>query len=475
MKKKLFTTAMFGAVITGLSLTSCSKDTNVDPNPSGGDDIRWITLTGAYPEGTSAGDGGTLAYAITPENAANPNYEVDLFKMDGSRYVVGFGLKSKRTARVQASEDGKYLYNIQYTGTEGGVFNKYKVSGEGKYEEEGYELNTAVILGTSPRWVKAAEGIGVGVSFGEALDPYTGTAPNFQYRHPKGKIRIANLDLNNTAITNTGSVDIDLGAELEGQGYHVWRADVPVLNQARDKVFIGLGIRRHDLNGTVTRNPNTGAITGWATTTNRTLGTTTMVLDYPSLRNPKLITSTVANTDNLSYRTMTQYVGTDEHIYQAATSMGSGHQILRISKTTNDYDNGYNFSLNTALGISDAGIRAFRYIKDGVGVVLYTRSGTAGGYIALVDLNAKTATKLAIDIETDAGFSGLTAAQNGGTALTGTFGQFQNIGVAGDYVYVPMTPNGKDGNLYVINWKTKEVKKGAKLKNASNSFFIGAY
>src|SRR5690606_108753 len=138
-------------------------------------------------------------------------------------------------------------------------------------------------------------------------------------------------------------------------------------------------------------------------------------------------------TDNLSYRTMTQYVGTDGHIYQAATSMGNGHQILRISKTTNDYDNSYDFDLNAALGIDDAGIRAWRYVKDGIGVVLYTRSNTDGGYLALIDLNAKTATKLATDLESD-------------EALSTTFGQYQNIGAAGDYVYVPLTPSGKDGS-----------------------------
>jgi hypothetical protein len=447
--------AMFTAAIAAVTLGSCSKN---DPTPEPNeDDTRWITLTAAFPDATgTAGNGGTLAYAITPENAANPNYEVRIF--DQGR---GFSLKSQRTARVQASEDGKYLYNIQYTGADGGVFNKYKVSGEGAYEEVGYELNTAVILGTSPRWTKAAEGIGVGVSFGDALAPYTGTAPNFIYRHPKGSVRIATIDLNNTAITNTGSVAIDLGTDLESQGYHVWRADVPVLNQAKNKLFIGLGIRRHDLNGTVTYNSN-GAISGWQTTTDRSLGTTTLVVDYPSLRNPKLITSTVAGTDNLSYRTMTQYVGTDGHIYQAATSMGSGHQILRISKTTDEYDNAYDFSLNATLGIQDAEIRAFRYIRDGIGVVLYTRGTVVGGYVALVDLNAKTATKLTTDAEANA-------------ALSSTFEQYQNIGVNGDYVYVPLTPSGEDGNLYVINWKTKEINKGARLTNQSGSFFIGAY
>lgn len=462
MKKNLFKLVLF-STITALTLGSCSNDDNDSGTDSVENNERWITLTGSFPDATgTAGNGGTRAYAITPENAANPNYEVDLFKMDGEKYVNGFALKSSRTARVQASADGKFLYNIQYTGTEGGVFNKYSVSGAGKYEEVGFELNTAVILGTSPRWVKAAEGIGVGVSFGDALDPYTGTAPNYVYRHPKGVIKIANIDLNNTAITNTGAINVDLGADLEAKGYHIWRADVPVLNEAKTKLYIGVGIRRHNVNGTVTTNATTGAITGWATSTARDLGTVTYVVDYPSLKNPKIITSTKAVTDNLSYRTMTQYVGTDGNIYQAATSMGSGSQILRISKSTNEYDNTYDFNLNAALSISDAGIRAFRYIKDGVGVVLYTRTNTPGGYVALINLNDKTATKLATEIETDA-------------ALSTTLGQFQNIGLVSDNVYLPLTPAGKDGNIYIIDTKAKTIKKGAKLKAASGSFYLGAY
>lgn len=461
MKKNLFRIVLF-STITAFTLGSCSNDDNNDSGDnSGNDGTRWITLTGSFPDANgTAGNGGTRAYAITPENAANPNYEVDLFKMNGAEYIEGFALKSSRTARVQASADGKFLYNIQYTGTEGGVFNKYSVSGAGKFEEVGYELNTAVILGTSPRWVKAAEGIGVGVSFGDALDPYTGTAPNYVYRHPKGIIKIANIDLKNTAITNTGSINVDLGTELESEGYHVWRADVPVLNQAKDKLYIGLGIRRHDINGTVTTNATSGAINGWSRTDERNLGTVTYVVDYPSLRNPKIITSENTMTDNLGYRTMTQYVGTDGHIYQATAT--SGPDILRISKTTNDYDQSYHFNLNTALGITGASIKAWRYVKDGVAVVLYTTTSAAGGYIALINLNDKTAVKLATDIETDA-------------ALSTTLGQFQNIGLVGDNIYVPLTPAGKDGNIYIVNTKTKEIKKGAKLKAASGSFYLGAY
>ena len=80
----------------------------------------------------------------------------------------------------------------------------------------------------------------------------------------------------------------------------------------------------------------------------------------------------------------------------------------------------------------------------------------------MINLNDKTAVKLATDIETDA-------------AISTTLGQFQNIGLVGDNIYVPLTPAGKDGNIYIINTKTKEIKKGAQLKAASGSFYLGAY
>ena len=458
MKKKLFKIALFSTV-TALTLGSCSNDDNDSPTAPVEESTRWITLTGSFPdaEGT-AGNGGTRAYAITPENAANPDYVVDLFKMNGAEYVEGFALKSSRTARVQASEDGKFLYNIQYTGTDGGVFNKYSVSGAGKYEEVGFELNTASILGTAPRWVKSAEGIGVGVYSGTVTTVYGGTAPNFVYKSRDCEVKIAAIDLNNTAITNTAIFNFPWTDAERAAGYSVGRVDVPVLNQAKDKLYIGCNVAKVD--PTKTPTVNASGVPVWPSDAANINGTKTLVVDYPSLKNPKVITSTLTKTNNHGYRTMTQYVGTDGNLYQATAT--SGPDILRISKTTNDYDAAYHFNLNTALGITGAQIKAWRYIKDGVAVVLYTATGTTGGYVALIDLNAKTATKLATDVQADA-------------ELSTTFGQFQNIGVVGDNIYLPLTPAGKDGNIYIINSKTKAIKKGAKLKAASGSFYLGAY
>jgi hypothetical protein len=471
MKNNLLKTAIFGSAIALVTLASCKKNSDpAIPDASGPDtwERKYITLTGAFPdaEGT-AGNGGTMAYAITPEQAIDPNFEVNVF-------TNGYSLRSQRTARVQGSENGNFLYNIQYTGTDGGIFNKYKVDGQKNFVDTREEVDTEPILGASPRWVVAADGIGVGVYASatiKAVDNKEGKDATFEDVTSIAKIAV--LNLNDPQITRQTEFTIPFTAEQTKAGYQIGRIDVPILNAAKTKIYIGCNLTRTDI--TKPSTVNTTGTQAWSTGT-RELGTATLVVDYPSLANPKLIyvDPSVSKVNNHSYRTMTQYVGTDRHVYQATATSGS--QILRINSSTNEYDNSYNFNLKTALGAgNNVVIRAWKYIKDGVGIVLYTENNVDGGYLALIDLNAKTATKLNTDNQNDSGFSGLTAAQNGGTVLTGTFGQFQNIGLVGDNVFVPMTPNGLDGNLYVINWKTKQITKGAKLKNQSGSFYLGAY
>jgi hypothetical protein len=471
MKSNVFKTVIFGSAIALGTLAGCDKNNDGPDNqgPSGPDtwDRQYITLTAAFPdaEGT-AGNGGTRAYAVTLDQAINPNFEVNVFNS-------GYGLRSQRTARVQGSANGNFLYNIQYTGNDGGIFNKYKVEGENNFVDTREEVNTEPILGSAPRWVVAAEGIGVGVYASSTIQA-SGEGAGADFIDVKSEAKIAVLNLNDPQITRQTEFVIPFTAEQTKAGYQIGRIDVPILNAAKTKIFIGCNLTRTDVTKPSGVNAN-GAQT-WTNGT-REVGTATLVVDYPSLANPRLIyvNSAVSKDNNHSYRTMTQYVGTDGHVYQATATSGS--QILRISGTTNEYDNSYNFNLKTALGTSNnVAIRAWRYIKDGVGIVLYTETGVDGGYLALIDLNAGTATKLATDNQTDIGYSGRSANTSQGiTAITGTFGQFQNIGVVGDNVYVPMTPNGVDGNLYVINWKTKQITKGAKLKNQSGSFYLGAY
>lgn len=471
MKNNILKTLIFGSALAIVTLSSCKKNNDpAIPDASGPDvwERKYITLTGAFPDASGeAGNGGTRAYAMTIDQASDPNFEVNVF-------TNGYSLRSQRTARVQGSANGNFLYNIQYTGDDGGIFNKYKVEGGKIFNDTREEVNTEPILGTSPRWVVAADGIGVGV-YASASVTGSKEGADANFIDVKSTAKIAVINLNDPNITRQTEFTIPFTPEQTKAGYQVGRIDVPILNAAKTKIFIGCNLTRINIATPSTVNAN--GVQTWSTSgTTRDLGTATLVVDYPSLANPELIYAdpTISKVNNHSYRTMTQYVGTDGHVYQATATSGS--QILRINSATNQYDNTYNFDLkNTTLG-SNVVIRAWRYIKDGIGVVLYTKNGVDGGYLAIINLNTKTATPLTTENQNDIGYSGRSANANQGiTAIVGTFGQFQNIAVVGDNVYVPMTPNGLDGNLYIINLTNETIKKGAKLKNQSGSFYLGAY
>ncbi len=450
MNTTKFRAVLLAAVIVSGTMVGCKDDGPEEQRVIGGDSREYITLTASIPDAAgTAGNGGTMAYAVTHEQAIDPGFSLNI-------YDNGFGLRSARTARVQASEDGTELYNIQYTGEDGGVFNKYVVKGTANFQDTGQELDLSDIIGTSPRWTKAAEDIGVGVHLTGSTTVTEGEAPNHVFKYTRGQVRIAIIDLENPKVVNSTEFDFPFPSELEAQGYSVGRIDVPILNKDQTKIFIGCNVSKVD---PTKLSYNASGAPVWANdNANRTIGTVTLVVDYPSLGNPKLITSTVAMTNNHSYRTMTQFVGDDGHVYQAATGQWVGHQILRISSATNDYDNSYEFNLNSALGETSTRIQAWRYIKDGIGLVLYDKGSGTGGYLALVDLNAKTATKISNDYEATLDFS-----------------QYQNICVADDYVYVPLTPPSEAGKLYVINWKTKAAVKGATLTGKTGSFYLGSY
>ncbi len=469
MRNSYLKTVLFGAALAIGTMASCDKDKGPDTLPPSGPDIwdrQYITLTLAFPDDNGeAGNGGTRAYAITTAQAADPNFEVDAFNK-------GYVLRSQRTARVQGSRNGNFLYNIQYVGNDGGIFNKYRVNGAALFDDTREELDTEPILGQSPRWVVAAEGIGIGVH-GSSKVEATGEGADANFVDVKSIASIAVLNLDNPEITRqVKDFTVPFTAAQTKDGYQITRIDVPVLNAAKTKIFIGCSLSRIDKNKKSTMDPRGQS---WSNATNE-LGTATLVVDYPSLTNPKLIFSANSAANNNSYRTMSQYLAEDGYIYQATATSGS--QILRINGTTGEYDQDYNFDLKTDLGGGkNVSIRAWRYVKNGTGVVLYTIAGTEGGFVAYVDLNSKKATKLnGFENETDIGFSGKSKTDTE-PALTGTFAQFQHIGVDGNKVYIPFTPNGKDGNLYIVDMTTKPTSatKGAKLKNASGSFYLGAY
>lgn len=444
MKKRFFKSILFSALATGMLLTSCtSDDTAPVDNGNGQTADRWITLAGAKmgpaPDGQPGdGNGGTVVYSITKANAKNPDYEVSV-------YDNGFGVHSSRTARLQSSVDGKILFNIQYTGVDGGQLDKYSVNGGSTF---GYVkgANASQQVGTSPRWAKLFDGDKTGVAV-NVTSPKANNADdtNATFKYYRGMATVLSLDLVNTSIKGYKSYELPLSTQEELEGHHIFRLDSPVLNKAGNKLIIGTWMRK--------TNPATGTNESGFTR----LGTKSLVVDYPSLENPTLITSTVDNGDTSGYRSFNAFVANDGNIYQATQRGTKGSHILKINQN-NTYDNSYVFSLDSALGVTGSYVDAWRYAGNGIAYVMYTYTGTEQGFVARVDLNAKTATK--VDLPYEAGLD---------------FGQYQGFVVDGDEVYIAVTPVGKDGNIYILNSKTGAVTKGAKLKNKAGNHYIGVY
>lgn len=444
MKKNTFKLFTSSLLVGALALTAaCSSDDNnttepVNPVTEG----RWITVAGALMQ-TNPGDGngGTRVYAISKKNAIDPNYSVNV-------YDQGVPVQSSRTARLQSSVDGSTLFNITYTGANGGEFMTYKVNGANNFAESTAKVNISQYAGTSPRWVKLFDGDKTGVAVNVST-PVINTNEDKSYKNTRGIATVLSLDMQQTLISAYKQYEIPLSAEEEALGHHIFRLDAPTLNKAGNKLIIGTWMRKS--------NP---AVPATNESTFTRLGSKSVVVDYPSLLNPKVITSTVGFGDTSGYRSFNSFVGTDGNIYQATQrDTEKGSYILKINQS-NEYDNSYVFSLDTALGVKGSYIDAWRYVGNGIAYAVYTHDGANDqGFLARLDLNAKTAQKVA-DIAYDADLN---------------FGQYQGFVVDGNNFYIAVTPVGKDGNIYVIDIPSGKVTKGAKLLNKPGNHYIGVF
>lgn len=439
MKKNFFKSILFSTLSSALILTSCTSDDTVpDDNQGGQTADRWITVAGALMQDAAGdGNGGTKVFSVSKTNAKNPEFAIDV-------YEKGFPVPSNRTARLQSSVKGNTLFNIAYTGDNGGEFTKYNVNGGNVFSPADVVVSVADYAGTSPRWAKLFDGDKTGIVV-NVTAPTIKNGANDEYQYTRGTATVLSLDLQNVLISKVKQYELPLTNQEEVQGYHIFRLDSPVLNKAGNKLIIGTWMRK--------TNPLTGANESGYTR----LGTKSVVVDYPSLENPTLITSTVDNGDTSGYRSFNAFVADDGNIYQATQRGTNGSHILKINQN-NQYDNDYVFSLDNALSITGSYVDAWRYAGNGIAYVMYTYAGTEQGFVARVDLNAKTATKVALPYE-----AGL------------DFGQYQGFVVDGDEVFIAVTPVGKDGNIYILNSKTGAVTKGAKLINKAGNHYIGVY
>ncbi|WBL22581.1 hypothetical protein [Zunongwangia sp. HRR-M8] len=446
-KRNLF----FLVVTLGLTV-SCSDDdsTELTPEPTPEGDSRWITVAAArMGENPGDGNGGTLIYSVNSENAKDPSVSIEPFDN-------GFIVPSNRTARLQSSEDGNTIFNISYAGETGGNYTRYNVEGGQNFDPAGSEISIAPYVGTAPRWTKLSDektGAAVYIATENIVDDNDteDDVTDDVYVRTNSKLSIVTIDLEQSEVKIFKEHDLPLSEELEAQGYYIGRVDMPVLNAAGNKLYIGVNMRK--LNPETLERENDF----------EALGSKTIVLDYPSLENPTMITSEVGHGSTNGYRSINafEYQGS---IYQANQGDPDGSHILKIG-ADNKYDDSYVFNLDEALGINEAYILAWRPAANGKAIVAYRHAGSvegvAGqqGFFALADLNTGTAEKIT-DIPYDPDFY---------------LFQYQGFVVDGTEIYLTEAPVGQNGNIYVVDTETGEVTKGAELVNVEGSHFIGVF
>ena len=453
MKRTFLNIKTFAAIILTASLmTACSSedDTVVTPEPDTEEpeteepeEPRWITVAAAkMGDNPGDGNGGTLIYSVTSDDAKDPTVSIAPFEN-------GFIAPSNRTARLQSSEDGNTIFNISYAGDTGGNYTKYTVEGGQTFTPSGSEVSIAPYVGTAPRWIKLFDGDQTGAAV------YVNTENEFDendnYTRTEATIGVVTLDLVNSSIKEFQEHSVALSDEEEANGYYISRIDMPTLNEAGDKLYIGARLSKVD------------PATAESDSDYEILGSKTIILDYPSLLNPSVITSTVGHGNTNGYRSINsfEYNGS---VYQANQSDPEGSYILKIG-ADNEYDNTYDFNLDDALGIEGAYILAWRPAANGKAVLAYRHDGSAEGvagaqgFFALVDLNAKTAIKIdAIPYDPDFYLF-----------------QYQGFVVDGTEIYLTQGAVGENGNIYVVETETGEVTKGAELVNVAGSHFIGVF
>ncbi|PZX56902.1 hypothetical protein LV84_02031 [Algoriphagus ratkowskyi] len=444
MKKEILNFLTIGALLGTVVLSSCSDDNGGDPitDPEEQED-RFITVAGALMgDNPGDGNGGTMVYSVTKEEAQNPDTQISV-------YTEGFGVKSNRTAHLQSSEDGSVLFNIAYTGDNGGEFSRYTVNGGGSFAQSDVSVNISQYAGTSPRWLKLYDGDKTGVALNvaniKANNAPAGSTPNASFAYYRGVATVLALDLQESLIKSYQQYEIPLTNEEEAAGHTIFRLDGSVLNKAEDKLIIGTWMRKYN------------TVTGETEGDYDRLGTKSVVVDYPSFANPTVITSTVSHGDNSGYRSHYSYLGDDGNIYQATERDPAGSHILKINQS-NEYDNSYVFSLNQALGLTGVTIEAWQYAQGGKAFALISHDAAVNGFIVWMDLNAKTASIVDIPYDVDLEFN-----------------QYQGFVVDGKNVYIAVTPVGKNGNIYIMDSNTGVATKGATLVNQPGNHYIGIF
>lgn len=388
---------------------------------------------------------------------------------------VGFEMPSTRTARIFGSQDGTSLFNLDYGG---GRIYRFSVDGEDDYSQE-FEKNVEFAMGTAyPRWSKASEESAsiqyAAGSTAERVYQYTdSTLVNDSYVYTDSTfvrsdvtLRIMSVGLSDLSFGSIEEIIIPVSEKdlepytitLEGVDYdhynYVGRVDAPVI--AGDKIYYGAS--KSAYSPVLQCNSRCDADEIYT-------NVETIVLDYPSLTNPRIISTDIAKGGTNGYRTPVSYLDEQGDVYQLTSAPDKNYDTHILKISDGDYDESFVFNLSEKLGFNVASNGWF-YAGNGIGYVPYANTDESDNWfsdsvwgVARVDL-----------------YSGIVVDLNVPDALWLT--QYQSVVVEDGKLYMAITPTGENGNIYIFDTTSTSpdgFEVGASLTNLAEGTYIGVY
>jgi len=418
---------LFGFVLTGL--VACSEDDNTETveQPTGD---RLYTI--GYADG-SGSPSATYTQSVT-----------DL--SDGTISYVGYGFEvpSTRTARIFASSDGTILYGLDYGG--GSVY-KFEVNGGQDYTQIS-ETNVQYAIGTAyPRWTKVNDEYALlhNVTTERIYDETSG-----DYLKTVATAQLVSVNLDDLTFRSIQEFEIPVNEEDEARGAYVFRIDAPVV--VGDRVYYGMAKRTYNPDTDTQEQVDYNSVE-------------TLVVDYPSLNNPRLISTTTGGAKGATngYRTSVAYQDEQGDVYQIVTVPDNSYDTHILKITDGAYDEDYSFNLSELLGKNTISNGWF-YVGNGIGYVPFAQSDLGGTSdavwsVARVDLYNGTAVEL--DVPDNLWLQ-----------------QYQNSILVDDKFCMALGPKGGEGHIYMFDVNSAEpdgFTVGTTLEAGADSYYIGIY
>ena len=377
---------------------------------------------------------------------------------EGSLSFVNNGTQLDADQAARIISTGKYLYSLNY-GT--GALTQLMPNETGGYDMV-KEVNAGLSVGTNrPRFKLADE---------NTIMVYNVTTETVKHETIADSIvdmtctlRLSAISIPSLTIGNSAefvipqSQNAKKGATI---GYHPSRVDGPVISD--NKIYFGL-MHTDIFDPTVPppfRKP-------------KQTGLESLVFDYPSFSNGKVIESDAASGHTSGYRAPSMHVDEKGDVYQSnwflkgnSFDLSDGDKTVITRLKGGDYDDSYVFNVSESIGLNtNIGTVGWFYVGNGIGYMpIHLEDegkyvGENSWAVAKIDIYNKTAIKL------DVPLSGLFSYENGVVAD----GKF----------YMAISPLGDNAEAFVYEFdptsdETTGFKKGLKL-DGGNVIVDGVY